>query len=317
MTDPAEPHRDRTPREREPVAVDDAAAAAAGAEQDHHHVHEGPCAHEAHTEEFKDYNRARVAFHHHDVAMAEAEHRKKMNHEEDHGTAGSEYVKSIVFGGLDGIVSTFSVVAAAAGSGSDYKAVLIFGLANIFADGFSMGFGEAVGGAAERDYALREQARETWEVENIFECEVAEMEEIYQVKGLSKDDAKKLVSIISKDKKVFVSFMMRDELNLLVDSEDTCGPLKQGVASFCSFIFFGFFTLYPYFSGKGKGTDYIFGISVAMTAVALIVLGCVKGFIGQSPLILSAVTMVIQGTVAGGVAYGVGALTEYIVTQAV
>ena len=35
---------------------------------------------------------------------------------ENHGGTGSERVKSIVFGGLDGVITTFSIVAAVAGA---------------------------------------------------------------------------------------------------------------------------------------------------------------------------------------------------------
>lgn len=37
---------------------------------------------------------------------------------ENHGGTGSERVKSIVFGGLDGVITTFSIVAAVSGSSS-------------------------------------------------------------------------------------------------------------------------------------------------------------------------------------------------------
>lgn len=268
------------------------------------------------TDGFKDYDKARVAFREGDVALAEAEHRKKMNHNEDHGGAGSDYIKSIVFGGLDGIITTFAIISAAAGSGSDYKTVLIFGFANVLADAFSMGFGEFISGSAERDYALKEREREMWEVQNIFEREVAEMEEVYEKKGLSKEDAKTVVGIISKDPKIFVDFMMVDELGLLVDVDDKYGALKQGLVMFTSFVFFGLIPIYAYLSGKGKGTDYIFGISCGLTAFALLILGATKGFLTSMNVPISALIMLFNGAVSGGASYGIGALVEYIVATA-
>ena len=59
-----------------------------------------------------------------------------------------EHLKQIVYGGNDGIVTTFSVVAGFAGYGAEGAAtvggiaVLLFGLANLFADGTAMGLGE-------------------------------------------------------------------------------------------------------------------------------------------------------------------------------
>ena len=50
-------------------------------------------------------------------------------------SAGSKYVKSIVWGGLDGIITTFSVVAAAVGGNLSRHVVLVMGVANLIADG--------------------------------------------------------------------------------------------------------------------------------------------------------------------------------------
>ncbi len=44
----------------------------------------------------------------------------------------------IVYGGSDGVVTTFSVMAGAAGAGLDPKVVIILGCANLASDGFSM-----------------------------------------------------------------------------------------------------------------------------------------------------------------------------------
>lgn len=49
------------------------------------------------------------------------------------------YIGDIVYGANDGIVTTFAVVAAAAGAGVSSTIILILGIANLVADGFSMG----------------------------------------------------------------------------------------------------------------------------------------------------------------------------------
>lgn len=45
---------------------------------------------------------------------------------------------AIVYGGSDGAVTTFSVMAGAAGAGLDPKIIIILGCANLASDGFSM-----------------------------------------------------------------------------------------------------------------------------------------------------------------------------------
>lgn len=49
------------------------------------------------------------------------------------------YIPQFVYGSFDGIVTTYAVIAAAAAAGLSSTVVVIFGLANLFADGFSMG----------------------------------------------------------------------------------------------------------------------------------------------------------------------------------
>ena len=61
-------------------------------------------------------------------------------------------------------------------------------MANVLADAFSMGFGEFIGGSAERDFALRERAREEWEVENCIEVEIEEMIELYATAPAARDE---------------------------------------------------------------------------------------------------------------------------------
>ena len=49
------------------------------------------------------------------------------------------YIGDIVYGANDGIVTTYAVVAAAAGAGVSAPIIIILGVANLVADGFSMG----------------------------------------------------------------------------------------------------------------------------------------------------------------------------------
>ncbi|KKW40961.1 MAG: hypothetical protein UY87_C0007G0015 [Candidatus Peribacteria bacterium GW2011_GWC2_54_8] len=52
-----------------------------------------------------------------------------------HGTRLGEFIRGIVYGGNDGIVTTFAVVAGTVGAGMPRYVVIILGLANLLADG--------------------------------------------------------------------------------------------------------------------------------------------------------------------------------------
>lgn len=51
------------------------------------------------------------------------------------------YIRDVVYGANDGIITTFAVVAGVAGGGLSARTMLIIGAANLFADGLSMGAG--------------------------------------------------------------------------------------------------------------------------------------------------------------------------------
>ena len=52
-----------------------------------------------------------------------------------------DYLTEFVYGGIDGAVTTFAVVAGATGARFDTKVLLVLGFANLIADGFSMSVG--------------------------------------------------------------------------------------------------------------------------------------------------------------------------------
>ena len=105
---------------------------------------------------------------------------------------GGDYIKSMVYGGLDGIVTTYAVVTSVLGV--FYKiifqvnlapgVVLTLGLATLFADAIAMGLGDYLSSKSENDFYKQERMREEWEVENNPDGERSEMVDIYKVKNL-------------------------------------------------------------------------------------------------------------------------------------
>lgn len=63
------------------------------------------------------------------------------------------YFGQFVYGGIDGSVTTFAVVAGAAGAGLDTMVIIILGIANLLADGFSMGASAYLADKSEKDLA--------------------------------------------------------------------------------------------------------------------------------------------------------------------
>ncbi|MEL6741600.1 MAG: VIT1/CCC1 transporter family protein [Planctomycetota bacterium] len=66
-------------------------------------------------------------------------------------TTAHVYLKDFVYGAIDGTVTTFAVVAGVAGASLSVRIVMILGLANLLADGFSMAVSNYLGTRAEED----------------------------------------------------------------------------------------------------------------------------------------------------------------------
>ncbi len=226
---------------------------------------------------------------------------------EMHQHEQGQYIKSAIYGGLDGIITTFAVVAGVAGASLSAGIVLILGFANLIADGISMAIGDYLSTKAEKEYAKAERKRESWEVENYPEGEMKEMEEIYINKGMPEQDAKNIVSTLSKHKEVWVDVMMVEELGI-VESEES--PLKNAVVTFLSFGIFGFIPLLAYVVARlVPGIDnYTFIIACILTGLTLFTLGALKVKVTGKKWFTAGLEMLIVGGLAATAAYGIGVL---------
>jgi len=228
----------------------------------------------------------------------------KYDAEEAHAGAGGKYVKSLVFGGLDGIITTFAVVAASKGGSLSTEIVLLMGFANLFADGLSMGFGDFLSSKAEHEYATTEKKREKWEFDNFPEGEKREMVEIYMQRGMKEEDATIIIETMSKYEDIFVDVMMVEELGLMPPEEES--SFMNGLVTFIAFSLFGFVPLMPYLIGrlaKSGSEDALFASACVLTAFTLFSLGAAKARFTNQAQVKSGLFMLINGGLAAICAY--------------
>jgi VIT1/CCC1 family predicted Fe2+/Mn2+ transporter len=230
---------------------------------------------------------------------------------ERHGGAGSKYLGEMVYGGLDGIITTFAVVSGVAGAQLGTPVILILGLANLLADGFSMGTGSYLSTKSEQEYYQKEWEREAWEVEHFPDGERAELIAEYATRGYTDDEARTLVEIQSREPKRWVKAMMIDELGMM---EDVSNPLINALATFVAFVIAGSVPLIIYLLGLALTIppEIRFPVSIALSALALFALGAAKVLVTKLNPIRSGLEMLIVGGLAAGVAYAVGALLKGI-----
>jgi VIT1/CCC1 family predicted Fe2+/Mn2+ transporter len=258
----------------------------------------------------RNLEKAKMAFLKKDAEASRAAHMNSSP--EEHMHQKGQYIKSIVYGGLDGIITTFAVVAGVAGASLSPAIVLILGFANLVADGISMAVGDYLSTKAEKEYEQAERKREQWEVEHYPEGEVKEMVELYMEKGFSKNDAELVTSVFSKNKKAWVDIMMVEELGIVETDES---PLKNALATFLSFAFFGFVPLIAYIISKFIPWIRVqtFFTAAVLTAMTLFVMGAVKVKVTGQKWFKSGIEMLIVGGVAAAAAYAIGAALSRIV----
>ncbi len=248
-----------------------------------------------------------------DVKLSAAAHDPKRiaNAAEKHGGASSQYLGDMVFGGLDGIITTFAVVSGVAGAQLSPHIVLIMGLANLFADGFSMATGAYLSAKSDQEYYQRERQREAWEVDHFPEGERAELLEMYRNQGHSEEDARVLVAIKTKDKEQWVNTMMLEELQMI---PETSKPLVSAAATLASFVIAGAVPLLVYLLGLlfPIPANISFPVSLGLSALALFGLGAAKVLVTERNPWKSGLEMLLVGGLAAGVAYLVGALLKGI-----
>jgi VIT1/CCC1 family predicted Fe2+/Mn2+ transporter len=225
-------------------------------------------------------------------------------------SAFSTYLKEIVYGGVDGIVTTFAVVAGFAGSQSgdititafSVTTVLLFGFANLFADGVSMGLGNILSVRADQDVYKREKEKERREIKRSKDAEIAETIFILKQEGFSEKQAKNLADIYATNEEYWLKFMMNNELEMTSPENDK--PILTGLSKFISFIVFGAIPIFPYLLLRNHPN--IFLISSIATLGALILLGVLRYRVTKETIVRSIGEVVLLGGLSSVIAYLVG-----------
>jgi VIT1/CCC1 family predicted Fe2+/Mn2+ transporter len=219
-----------------------------------------------------------------------------------------EYLKQIVYGGTDGIVTTFAIVAGFAGAQAEGVAevgaiaVLLFGLANLFADGVSMGLGEFLSLRAQHDLYRARRAEERQRSRDTPDQQGSRLTEILRGKGLSPQDAAEASAIFTRHPDVMAEMILAEETGLR--DPDGESPARNGSFTFAAFITFGAVPLIPYilFEATAATTQ----LSILATGVALVLLGLLRWHASGERLWRSVGETVLVGTVCAVVAFGVG-----------
>ncbi|PRY26203.1 VIT1/CCC1 family predicted Fe2+/Mn2+ transporter [Aliiruegeria haliotis] len=220
------------------------------------------------------------------------------------------FLKQIVYGGNDGIVTTFAIVAGFAGASAEGAAqigalaVLVFGLANLFADAVSMGLGEFLSTRSQRDLYTSQRRIELAELATHPEQERREIVQMLAERGLDIEGAERVSRELIRCPELVADMMMSYELEM--PDMRNGSPALDGLVTFLSFLTFGAIPLLPYF--LFDPTRPTFHASVVATFSALVLLGLLRWWSTRESVLRCVGETVLVGSACAVVAYGVGAI---------
>lgn len=223
------------------------------------------------------------------------------------------YLGEFVYGGIDGSVTTFAVVAGAAGAGLGSDVVLILGFANLLADGFAMSVGAYLSSKSEQENYAKHRRIEIREVEEIPETERQEIRDIYRAKGFEGELLEQVVDVITADKARWVDTMMTEELGMMHEQRS---PMAMGAVTYASFVTIGLIPLlvFVYDYAVGVWPAPLFASSAALTTIGFVLIGYLKSAVTETSRMRGILETLLLGALAAGVAYGVGDLLERLVS---
>lgn len=213
-----------------------------------------------------------------------------------------------VLGGIDGCVTTFSVVSGVIGAGLSPSVALVMGFANLMADGFSMAISnyESIKTRGEFVQSLREAEAE--HIDRIPEGEQEELRQIFANKGFSGDILEKIVGTIASDRRLWIETMLTEEHGVQTINRN---PVKAAMTTFCSFVLFGAIPLLP-FVVLNVEPQTQFALSSSLAALMFFVIGAMKSRVLSRPILRSGLSTLVTGSMAATLAFLVGYLLREV-----
>ncbi len=220
---------------------------------------------------------------------------------ENHAVARIGWLRAAVLGANDGIVSTASLIVGVAAAASDKSAVMVAGVAGLVAGAMSMAAGEYVSVSSQADTEAADVARETAELAEQPEFELAELAAIYQQRGLNEGLARQVAEALTAHDALAAH--SRDELGLA--EMHRARPVQAALTSAGTFAIGAALPLLA--ALLLPLTSIAIGVSAA-ALLFLMLLGAVGAKAGGSPIGRGVLRVTFWGVLAMAATYGIGSL---------
>jgi vacuolar iron transporter family protein len=215
------------------------------------------------------------------------------------------YLRDMVYGAIDGTVTTYAVVAGVAGAGLDSSVVLVLGAANLVADGFSMAVANYLGIRSEERRWHRIRREEERHIALVPAGEREEVRQLLARDGLDGELLDAATDAVTSDRRRWVEVMMAREHGFAATRPD---PRRAATATFFAFAVVGLLPLLAFVIDAlpGVSVDSPFVWSTALTALAFLGVGAAEGVVVDEPRVWSALRTFAVGGSAAGLAYVAG-----------
>jgi vacuolar iron transporter family protein len=213
-------------------------------------------------------------------------------HSERHRSHRTGWLRAAVLGANDGIVSTASIIVGVAAASSSRSAVLTAGVAGLVAGAASMAAGEYVSVSSQADSERADLTLEASELRDNPEGERRELAAIYRERGLSPRLADEVADELSL-RNDLLEIHARDELGMTELSHPR--PFQAAGASATAFTAGAALPLLAVIVSPGSVR---IEVTMAATAVALLVTGWAGASLGGAPPLRGAVRVVVWGVLA-------------------
>ncbi|HXG92494.1 MAG TPA: VIT1/CCC1 transporter family protein [Blastocatellia bacterium] len=209
------------------------------------------------------------------------------------------YLRDWVYGGIDGSVTTFAVVAGVVGAQLSTGVILIIGAANIIADGFSMAASNFLGTRTEHEEIKNIEAIERRHIKDFPEGEREEVRQIFRDKGFEGETLQRIVDSITSNREIWVRTMLTEEYGL---PREVRSPWLAAASTFSAFMLCGLVPLLPFIFGAANA----FLLSIVLTGLVFFVIGSIKSIWSTVAWWRSGLETLIVGSMAAALAYAAG-----------
>lgn len=222
-------------------------------------------------------------------------------HEELHYINRTGWLRAAVLGANDGIVSVSSLIVGVAAANPSHSAILVAGAAGLVAGAMSMAAGEYVSVSSQADIEKSDIARERQALLDTPEAEEAELQSIFEARGLRPETAAQVARELTE--RDALAAHMRDELGL--SEAHSARPLQ---AAFASAATFSVAAALPVVAALLAPAGLIIPVVVTATLLALMLLGAIGAWAGGATMGPAILRVVFWGAAAMLVTAGVGHL---------